>query len=48
MTNVYPMLYKMKTYPLKSGIRQGSCPFSSLLFNTVFESSARIIRQKKE
>ena len=38
---------KLKTIPLKSGIRQ-SCPLSSYLFNVVPEVLARVTRQQKE
>jgi hypothetical protein len=37
---------KLKTLPLKSGMRQG-CPFSPLLFNIVLEFLARSIRQEE-
>ena len=37
---------KLKTFPLKSGIRQG-CPFSPLLFNIVLEVLATAIRKGK-
>jgi hypothetical protein len=38
---------KLKPFPLKSGTTQG-CPLSQLLFNTVLEFLARVIRQEEE
>ena len=37
----------LKAFPLSSGVRQG-CPISPLLFNTVLEVLATVIRKEKE
>ena len=38
---------KVKAFPLRSGKRQG-CPLLLLLFNTVLEVLATVIREEKE
>ena len=45
-TNIILNGEKLKTFPLKSGIRQG-CSLSPLLFNIVLEVLARAIREEK-
>ena len=51
MTNpqqtLFSMLKKMKTFPERSGTREG-CPLSQFVFNTVLEALATAIRQEKE
>jgi hypothetical protein len=46
-TNIILNGEKLKTFPLKSGIRQG-CPLSSFLFNIVLKFLATVIRQEEE
>jgi hypothetical protein len=46
ITNIILNGEKLKSFPLKSGMRQG-CPLSSLLFNIVLELLARQIRQEE-
>ena len=45
-TNIILNGENLKSFPLKSGIRQG-CPLSSLLFNIVLEVLATTIREEK-
>ena len=45
--NIILNIEKLKSFPLKSGTRQG-CPFSLLLFNIVLEILATTIRAKTE
>jgi hypothetical protein len=47
IANIIPNGGKLKSFPLKSGMRQG-CPLSPLIFNTVLEFLARVIRQEEE
>ena len=46
-TNIILNGEEMKTFPLRSGTRQG-CPLSPLLFNIVMEVLASAIREEKE
>ena len=39
---------KLKTFPLRSGIRRQGCPHLPLLFNTILEVLGTAIRQEKE
>ena len=45
--NIILLGERLKTFPLRSGTRQG-CSLSSLLFNIVLEVLATAIREEKE
>ena len=47
MANIILNGEKLKTFPLRSGTRQG-CSLSPLLFNTVLEVLLTAIREEKE
>ena len=47
MINIILSGEKLKTFPLRSGTRQG-CPLSPLLFNILLEVLATAIREEKE
>ena len=47
MANIILNGQKLKSFPLRSGTRQG-CPLSPLLFNIVLEVLATAIRQQTE
>ena len=47
MANIILDGEKLKTFPLRSGTRQG-CPLSPLLFNIVLEVLATAIREEKQ
>ena len=47
MINIILSGEKLKTFPLRSGTRQG-CPLLPLLFNIVLEVLATAIREEKE